>query len=71
MQVATGTVINGKIVVEGVDLPEGLVVAVLARGADEAFALSAEDEDELLAAISEMEHGEYVTIDDLLRELPR
>jgi hypothetical protein len=47
------------------------VVAVLARGADEAFELSPEDEDELLAAISEIERGEYITLGDLLRELPR
>ena len=47
MQVATGTVVNGKIEVEGVSLPEGAIVAVVARGADEPFALSPEDEDEL------------------------
>lgn len=71
MQVATGTVVNGKIEIEGIAFPEGSVVAVLARGADEAFELSSEDEDELLAAISEIERGEYVTVEDLLRELPR
>jgi hypothetical protein len=71
MQVATGTVVNGKIEIEGVSLPEGMVVAVLARGADEPFALTPEDEDELLAAISEIERGQYVTVEELLRELPR
>lgn len=71
MQVATGTVVNGKIVVEGVSLAEGSVVAVLARGADEPFELSSEAEDELVAAISEIERGEYITVEDLLRELPR
>ncbi len=35
MQVATGTVVNGKIEVEGVALPEGALVAVVTRGADE------------------------------------
>ena len=34
MQVATGTVVNGKIVAEGVSLTEGAVVAVGTRGAD-------------------------------------
>jgi hypothetical protein len=71
MQVATGTVVNGKIEVEGVSLPEGSVVAVLARGADEPFELSSDDEDELVAAIAEIERGEYVTVEDLLRDLPR
>ena len=71
MQVTTGTVVNGKIEIEGVSLPEGMVVAVLARGADESFELTPEDEDELLAAISEIERGQYVTVEELLRELPR
>jgi hypothetical protein len=71
MQVATGTVVNGKIEIQGVALPEGSVVAVLARGADEPFELTPEDEDELLAAISEIERGEFVTVEDLLRDLPR
>lgn len=34
MQVATGTVVNGKIVLEGVSLTEGEVVTVVTRGAD-------------------------------------
>ena len=71
MQVATGTVVNGKIEVEGVSLPEGAIVAVVARGADEPFALSPEDEDELLAAMSEIERGEYVTVEQLLESLPK
>ena len=71
MQVTTGTVVNGKIESEGMSLTEGSMVAVLARGADEPFELSSEDEDELLAAISEIERGEFVTVEELLRDLPR
>ena len=57
MQVTTGTVVGGKVVVEGVPLVEGSVVAVLSRQPDEPFALSTEDEEELLAAIAEIERG--------------
>jgi hypothetical protein len=71
MQVATGTVVNGKIELEGVALPEGAVVAVVSRGADEPFALSASDEDELLAAIAEIERGEFVSVEELLGSLPK
>jgi len=71
MQVATGTVVNGKVVVEGVALPEGALVAVVARGADETFSLSAADEDELLAAIAEIERGEFIGLDELLESLPK
>ena len=71
MQVATGTVVNGKIELEGVALPEGAVVAVVSRGADEPFTLSASDEDELLAAIAEIERGEFISVEELLESLPK
>ena len=71
MQVATGTVVNGKIVVEGVSLTEGAVVAVVTRGADESFSLTEAQENELLAAMAEIERGEYVTLEELLQSLPK
>ena len=71
MQVATGTVVDGKIVLEGVSLTEGAVVAVVARGADEGFSLTETQEDELLSAMAEIERGEYVTLEELLQSLPR
>lgn len=71
MQVTTGTVVDGKIVLEGVSLSEGSVVAIVARGADEGFSLTRAEEDELLAAMAEIERGEYVTLEDLLQSLPR
>lgn len=71
MQVATGTVVNGKVIIEGVPLEEGALVAVVARGADEPFSLSAEQEEELVAAIAEIQRGEFVTLEQLLAELPR
>lgn len=71
MQVALGTVVNGQIVVEGVPLVEGAVVAVVSRGPDERFALSAEDEAELVAAIAEVERGEFISADELLESLKK
>ncbi len=71
MQVATGTVVNGKIVLEGVSLAEGAVVTVVTRGADESFSLSEEQEDELTAAMAEIERGEYTSLEDLLKSLPK
>ena len=71
MQIATGTVTDGKIVVEGVPLREGSLVAVLARGADEPFSLSTQQEDELLAAMAEIERGEFISLEELLAELPK
>ena len=69
MQFTTGTVVGGKVVVEGVPLVEGSVVAVLSRQPDEPFAFSAEDEEELLEAIAEIGRGEFVTPEALLESL--
>ncbi len=71
MQVTTGTVVNGKIVIEGMPLVEGATVAVLTRGAGEAFTLSPSQEDDLLVAMAEIDQGEYVSLDDLLESLAR
>ncbi len=71
MQIATGTVVNGKIVLEGVALTEGAVITVVVRGADETFSLTAEQEDELLAAMAEVERGECITLEELLLSLPK
>lgn len=71
MQVVTGTVVNGKIVLEGVVLREGAVVTIVTRGADENFSLTAEQEDELLEAMAEIERGEHVSLDQLLQSLPK
>lgn len=71
MQVATGTVIDGKIVLEGVPLPEGAVVTVVTRGADESFSLTPEQEDELLASMAEIDRGETVSLEELLSSLPK
>ena len=71
MQVATGTVVNGKIILEGVPLAEGAKVTVVTRGADERFSLSEAQENALIASIAEIERGEYVTLDELLRSLAK
>jgi hypothetical protein len=61
MQLATGTVIDGKVVLEGATLPEGVVVTVLARDSKESFDLPPELEAELAAAIAEAGRGETVS----------
>lgn len=70
MQIATGTVVNGQIVLEGMALPEGAVVAVVARGADERFTLTQAQEDELLDAMAEIAGGKFLTLEALLQSLP-
>jgi hypothetical protein len=67
MKVIKGKVVSGKIVVEGL-LPEGATVAVLAADGD-SFTLTPEDESALLAAISEVNRGEVVAAESVLRRL--
>ena len=44
---------------------------MLTRGADEEFSLSEADEGELLAAMAEIERGEFVSLGELLNSLPQ
>jgi hypothetical protein len=71
MQIATGTVVDGKIVVEGADLPEGAVVMVLSRGETAGFRLTPDQESQLLEALAEIDRGETVTPVELLASLPK
>ena len=71
MKVATGTVVDGKVVVEGESLAEGSKVTVILREDEESFDLTPEEEAELLASIAEIERGDYITADDLLERLRR
>jgi hypothetical protein len=71
MKIATGTVIDGKVVVEGEALREGSMVAVLLREEEEAFELTSEEEEELLESIAEIERGDFISGEQLLERLRR
>ena len=69
MRVATGKVVGGKVVVEGVALAEGTSVTVLVRENDETFEVDPSQERELLRALLEAERGDVTTSDELLKDL--
>jgi hypothetical protein len=71
MQLATGTVIGGKVIVEGASLPDGTVVTILAREMDETFEVPPELEAELAASIAEADRGEAISAAELLERLRR
>jgi len=71
MKVATGTVVDGKVVVEGEALAEGSTVTVVLREDDETFELTAEEEAELLSSIADIERGEFISEEELLHRLRR
>jgi hypothetical protein len=71
MQVATGTVVEGKIVVEGLSLPEGTLVTVLTRDNEPAVRLSPQEEAELLEALDEADREEGISAEELFERLRR
>ena len=71
MQVATGTVMAGKLIVEGLDLPDGETVVVLTRETEDTVQLSPEEEAELLEAIAEADRGETISAEELFARLDR
>jgi uncharacterized protein YabE (DUF348 family) len=72
MQVFSARVRDGAIVPEdGVTLPEGSKVTVIADGEDQVVEATAEEEAELLEAIAGVERGETVRAEDLLARLRR
>ena len=71
MQLTTGTVVNGKIVVAGEPLPEGTIVTILAREAHETFDVPPELEAELLESIAQADVGDTLSADEVLQRLRR
>ena len=69
MQVVSGTVIDGKVVGEGLSLPEGTAVTILARGDKAIVRLSPQEEAELLAALDEADREEGVPAEEYFARL--
>lgn len=68
MQIASGKVVNGQVVVDA-ELPEGAEITLLARDGEETFEVDAELESILLESIAQAERGETISAEELLREL--
>jgi hypothetical protein len=72
MQVFTARVQGGEIVPDdGVQLPEGTRVTVIAGQADAPFELTAAQEAELADSIAEADRGDVISAAELLRRLSR
>jgi hypothetical protein len=71
MGIVTGTVVAGKVVVEGLDLPEGSRVTVLTPDPGGEVHLSPEEEAELLEAMAEADRGETISTEELFARLER
>ena len=71
MKVATGRVVEGKVILEGEPLTEGAVVTVVVRDDDETFDVSPEEERALLDAIAQADRGQVVPWEVLREQLRR
>ena|GEM_PF-521691 len=71
MQVATGTIVEGKVVLEGVSLPEGTVVTVFAKDSEAIVRLPSALQAELEEALEEADHEEGISGDELFRKLQK
>lgn len=69
MQVVTGTVIEGKVVLEGVSLPEGTAVTVFAKDSEATVRLPPALQAELEEALEEADREEGISGDELFRKL--
>lgn len=68
MQIASGKVIDGRVVVQA-ELPEGAEITLLALDGEETFEVDAELEAVLLESIAQGERGETISAEELLREM--
>jgi hypothetical protein len=71
MKIATGKVVDGKVVLEGVALEEGSSVTVLANDDDGGFELTHEQERELLMSVAEVDRGDAIPAEEVLAKLAR
>lgn len=69
MQLVTGTVIGGKVVLEGVSLPDGTVVTIFAKDSAATVRLPPALQAELEEALEEADREEGISGDDLLDKL--
>ena len=68
MQIASGRVIDGHVVIDG-ELPEGAEVTLIALDGEETFEVDAELEAVLLESIAQGERGETLSAGALLEEM--
>ena len=71
MQVLTGTVVEGKVVLDGASLPDGAIVTVFAEQPGELVRLPPLLQAELEAAIDEADREEGISGEELFEQLKK
>ncbi|HYI11979.1 MAG TPA: hypothetical protein VEK57_23190 [Thermoanaerobaculia bacterium] len=68
MQIASGKVVGGQVVVKA-DLPEGADVTLIALDGEETFEVGPDLEAIILESMAQGQRGDVIPAEDLLREL--
>lgn len=71
MKIATGRVVDGKVVIEGERLREGAVVTVVISEGTQGFDATPDEEGALLEAIAQADRGQVISWDRLRSQLRR
>ena len=71
MQLVTGTVVEGKVVLSGVTLPEGAIVTVLAQDPQASVKLLAHLQAELEDALAEADREEGISVEELFDRIKK
>ena len=71
MQLVTGTVVEGKVVLSGVTLPEGAIVTVLAQDPQASVKLPAHLQTELEDALAEADRKEGISAEKLFDRIKK
>ena len=70
MTIVPGIVVDGRVEVEDFELPEGARVGVvISAREDQEYTPTAEEAAEIEAGLDEIERGEYVTLDEVMRDV--
>jgi hypothetical protein len=69
MRIASGRIIDGRVELDDVELPEGASVTVLMPEPEGTFEADPETERMLLASIAQCEQGRAVSIEKVIEEL--
>ena len=71
MKILHGTVVNGRIVVDGAPLVEGARVTIVDESDEEPYRLSPAEESAIMDGDTEIDRGGYVTAAQLFAEIQR
>ncbi len=71
MQLVTGTIVEGKVVLTGATLPEGTIVTVLAQDAQQTVVLPPHLQSELEEALDEADREEGISTEVLFAMLKK